>query len=178
MIARQVPVTIFIVPSYTDAGYQRDAEDTLNTAVAQALSHNPGAPVITPTIQDRAAIALTNEAEHAELLVVGGHGHGELPGIHPGASPVASSRVPPGKDCMEVTGARWSPDSAEAVLRLRALAGNGDFDDYFAFTSNSKDNATTTAATSNPSPPPHNKPSPKCPTFNGAAPLGCGHSGL
>ncbi|HEY6314135.1 MAG TPA: hypothetical protein VIY52_25515 [Streptosporangiaceae bacterium] len=37
------------------------------------------------------------------------------------------------KDRMEVTGARWSPDSAEAVLKLRALAGNGDFDDYLAF---------------------------------------------
>ena len=37
------------------------------------------------------------------------------------------------KDRMEVTGARWGLDGAEAVLRLRALVGNGDFDDYFAF---------------------------------------------
>jgi hypothetical protein len=37
------------------------------------------------------------------------------------------------KDRMEVTGARWSLDGAEAVLKLRAMAGNGDFDDYFAF---------------------------------------------
>jgi len=37
------------------------------------------------------------------------------------------------KDRMEVTGARWSLDGAEAVLKLRALACNGDFDDYFAF---------------------------------------------
>ena len=37
------------------------------------------------------------------------------------------------KDRMEVTGARWSLDGAEAVLRLRALAGNGDFDDYFDY---------------------------------------------
>ncbi len=37
------------------------------------------------------------------------------------------------KDRMEVTGARWSLDGAEAVLKLRALVGNGDFDDYFAF---------------------------------------------
>jgi hypothetical protein len=34
---------------------------------------------------------------------------------------------------MEVTGARWSLDGAEAVLKLRALAGNGDLDDYFDF---------------------------------------------
>lgn len=37
------------------------------------------------------------------------------------------------KDRMQVTGARWSLDGAEAVLRLRALVGNGDFDDYFTF---------------------------------------------
>jgi hypothetical protein len=34
---------------------------------------------------------------------------------------------------MQVTGARWSLDAAEAVLRRRALEGNGDFDDYFTF---------------------------------------------
>ena len=34
------------------------------------------------------------------------------------------------KDRMEVTGARWSIDGAEAVLKLRALVGSGDFDDY------------------------------------------------
>jgi hypothetical protein len=37
------------------------------------------------------------------------------------------------KDRMEVTGARWGLDGAEAVLKLRALAGNGDFDDYFDY---------------------------------------------
>lgn len=34
------------------------------------------------------------------------------------------------KDRMEVTGARWSLDGAEAVLKLRALVGCGDFSDY------------------------------------------------
>jgi len=37
------------------------------------------------------------------------------------------------KDRMDITGARWGLDGAEAVLRLRALEGNGDFDDYFTF---------------------------------------------
>jgi len=37
------------------------------------------------------------------------------------------------KDRMEVTGARWSLDGAEAVLKLRALEGNGDFDAYFDY---------------------------------------------
>jgi hypothetical protein len=37
------------------------------------------------------------------------------------------------KDRMDLTGARWSLDGAEAVLRLRALRASGDFEDYIAF---------------------------------------------
>jgi hypothetical protein len=37
------------------------------------------------------------------------------------------------KDRMERTGARWTLDGAEAVLRLRALWTNGDFEPYWAF---------------------------------------------
>lgn len=37
------------------------------------------------------------------------------------------------KDRMDRTGARWSLDGAEAVLRLRALRTNGDFEDYWRF---------------------------------------------
>jgi hypothetical protein len=37
------------------------------------------------------------------------------------------------KDRMDRTGARWSLRGAEAVLRLRALWANGDFEDYWAF---------------------------------------------
>jgi len=37
------------------------------------------------------------------------------------------------KDRMDITGARWGLDTAEAVLRLRGLAASGDLDDYFDF---------------------------------------------
>jgi len=37
------------------------------------------------------------------------------------------------KDRMELSGARWSLDGAEAVLRLRALRSSGDFEEYIAF---------------------------------------------
>ena len=36
-------------------------------------------------------------------------------------------------DRMDITGARWSLTGAEAVLRLRALVANGDFDAYWDF---------------------------------------------
>jgi hypothetical protein len=37
------------------------------------------------------------------------------------------------KDRMDITGARWSLAGAEAILRLRALVTNRDFDAYWAF---------------------------------------------
>jgi hypothetical protein len=37
------------------------------------------------------------------------------------------------KDRMDLTGARWGLQGAEAVLKLRALHSNGDFDDYWPF---------------------------------------------
>jgi hypothetical protein len=37
------------------------------------------------------------------------------------------------KDRMDRTGARWSLQGAEAVLRLRAIRASGDFDDYWRF---------------------------------------------
>ena len=35
------------------------------------------------------------------------------------------------KDRMDITGARWGVDTAEAILQLRALLANGDFDTYW-----------------------------------------------
>ncbi|MBA3877411.1 MAG: ISKra4 family transposase [Anaerolinea sp.] len=37
------------------------------------------------------------------------------------------------KDRMDLTGARWGLEGAEAVLKLRVLCSNGDFDDYWRF---------------------------------------------
>ena len=37
------------------------------------------------------------------------------------------------RDRMDITGARWSLEGAEAVLKLRSLKSGGDFDDYWKF---------------------------------------------
>lgn len=37
------------------------------------------------------------------------------------------------KDRMDITGARWGLDTAEAILKLRALHANGDFDAYWKY---------------------------------------------
>jgi hypothetical protein len=36
-------------------------------------------------------------------------------------------------DRLDITGARWGLPGAEAVLRLRTLVSNGDFDAYWRF---------------------------------------------
>lgn len=37
------------------------------------------------------------------------------------------------KDRMEITGARWELENAEAVLKMRAIRTNGDFEEYWNF---------------------------------------------
>lgn len=37
------------------------------------------------------------------------------------------------RDRMDITGARWTVEGAEAVLRLRAVRASGDFDEYWSF---------------------------------------------
>ncbi len=37
------------------------------------------------------------------------------------------------KDRMDVTGARWSLQGAEAILKLRSLRSSGDFEEYWKF---------------------------------------------
>lgn len=39
---------------------------------------------------------------------------------------------------MDITGARWSVKGAEAVLKLRAVRANDDFDNYWKFHLNSE----------------------------------------
>lgn len=34
---------------------------------------------------------------------------------------------------MDITGARWTVRGAEAVLKIRALIANSDFDDYWTY---------------------------------------------
>ena len=36
-------------------------------------------------------------------------------------------------DRMDITGARWSVKGAEAVLKLRAIHANNDFDEYWTY---------------------------------------------
>jgi nucleotide-binding universal stress UspA family protein len=81
----EVRPTIYIVPTYTEADYERDAREVLDKTVAEALGPEPGEQVTSTLYEGRPARALVVAADQAELLVIGSHGQGELPGMHLGS---------------------------------------------------------------------------------------------
>lgn len=82
-----IPWTIFFAPTATEADYAMNAQKALDESVATALGPEPDVRVEKRLIGQRPAFALTHtaEAEGAQLLIVGSHGRGELPGMHLGS---------------------------------------------------------------------------------------------
>jgi nucleotide-binding universal stress UspA family protein len=81
----EIPWTIVVSPTQTEADYHDAARDALLRAVREALGADPDVRVETRLVEKRPAHALTEAAEGAQLLVVGSHGRGELPGMHMGS---------------------------------------------------------------------------------------------
>jgi hypothetical protein len=44
-----------------------------------------------------------------------------------------SGQLVPAADRLDIGGARWGLDGAEAVLTLRAVISNGDFEEYWSY---------------------------------------------
>jgi hypothetical protein len=76
---------------------------------------------------DDAANYLTNKASYLDYPTALANGWPIATGIIEGA---CRHLV---KDRMDITGARWGTDTADAILKLRALIANGDFDAYWAW---------------------------------------------
>ena len=76
---------------------------------------------------DECATYLTNHAAYLNYPLYLAKGYPIATGVIEGA---CRHLV---KDRMEITGARWGLEGAEAVLKLRALVINGDFEAYWDF---------------------------------------------
>ena len=74
---------------------------------------------------DDAARYLTNKADYLDYPTALANGWPIATGVIEGA---VRHLV---KDRMDITGARWTAEGAEAILKLRALHTNGDFDSYW-----------------------------------------------
>ncbi len=83
--AFEIPATILVVPTYTEADYVRDAQVILDRTVDEALGTEPDVHVERQLSQDHPAQALTRAADGAQLLVVGSHGRKEFPRMHLGS---------------------------------------------------------------------------------------------
>ena len=83
--AWHVPPTIYLTPTSTEADYERHAQEALDRVVDEVVGDRTDVQVSKSLVLQAPSRALTSAAEGAELLVVGGKGVGELPGVHLGS---------------------------------------------------------------------------------------------
>ncbi len=76
---------------------------------------------------DRAADYLLNKKPYLDYPTALEHGWPVATGVIEGACRHLI------KDRMDITGARWGLTGAEAILKLRAVTTNGDFDEYWKY---------------------------------------------
>ncbi|WP_149259375.1 universal stress protein [Actinomadura sp. K4S16] len=65
---------------YSDVDLEGQARESLRHAVEEALEGHPDVSVVPQVMRGHPAEVLTGAAEHADLLVVGSHGHGGFAG--------------------------------------------------------------------------------------------------
>jgi nucleotide-binding universal stress UspA family protein len=85
LIGIHIPMTIFTAPPYIDAEYARDAQAVLDFTIEEAFEQEGPAQAL-------AGVTCTDEAD---MLVVGSHRQGELPGLYLGRSRDTASTTPP-----------------------------------------------------------------------------------
>lgn len=98
--------------------------------VAAGIRRRATAAKLTPTKRakaDTCATYLVNKAPYLDYPTALAGGWPIATGIIEGACRHLVA------DRMDITGARWSVHGAEAVLKLRAVRANGDFDAYWRF---------------------------------------------
>ena len=76
---------------------------------------------------DKAITYLTNNHKHMKYDKALANGWPIATGMIEGACRFVI------EDRFGITGARWSPDGAEVILKLRAVVVNGDLDDYMRY---------------------------------------------
>ncbi len=99
---------------------------TLASAAAKARAH-PRTRHLDLTDMDKAVTYLTNNHTHMRYDKALANGWPIATGMIEGACRFVI------EDRFGITGARWSLDGAEIILKLRAVIVNGDLDDYMDY---------------------------------------------
>jgi hypothetical protein len=96
-------------------------------SVAKKTRANPRTRHLDLTDMDRAVTYLTNNHQHTKYDKALANGWPIATGMIEGACRFVI------EDRFGITGARWSPDGAEVILKLRAVIVNGDLDAYMRY---------------------------------------------
>ena len=99
---------------------------TLASVAAKTRAH-PRTRHLDLTGMDRAVTCLTNNQQHMKYDKALANGWPIATGMIEGACRFVI------EDRFGITGARWSPDGADTILKLRAVVVNGDLDDYMRY---------------------------------------------
>ena len=97
------------------------------TSVAAKTRADPRTRHLDLTDMDKAITYLTNNHKHMKYDKALANGWPIATGMIEGACRFVI------EDRFGITGARWSPDGAEVILKLRAVVVNGDLDDYMRY---------------------------------------------
>ncbi len=107
-------------------GRAKAAAATLASVAAKARA-NPRTRHLDLTDMDKAVTYLTNNHTHMKYDKALEKGWPIATGMIEGACRFVI------EDRFGITGARWSPDGAEVILKIRAVVVNGDLDDYMTY---------------------------------------------
>src|SRR5271166_3634367 len=97
------------------------------TSVAAKTRADPRTRHLDLTDMEKAITYLTNNHKHMKYDKALANGWPIATGMIEGACRFVI------EDRFGITGARWSPDGAEVILKLRAVVVNGDLDDYMRY---------------------------------------------
>lgn len=84
--APEMIISATIHDAYTEEDYVRDTEERLTKTLAEVVAPDAGVTVTPKVVRGLAARALPKAAMGADMLVIGSHGEGELPGMHLGST--------------------------------------------------------------------------------------------
>ncbi|GLW55136.1 universal stress protein [Kitasatospora phosalacinea] len=81
VLAWQLPSGYGMPADFSDTDFAGQARRVLEDSTAEALGGHPGVEVVLKVVQGHPAPVLVEEAEGADLLVVGSHGRGAFTGM-------------------------------------------------------------------------------------------------
>ena len=104
VMAYEIPMYVYVAPTATEADFAGYAQELLDRIISEARDAEPDVALEARIEPSAAGPCLTRASRGADLLVVGTHGHGQIPGmyigsvatycVHHAACPVVVYRTP------------------------------------------------------------------------------------